>query len=879
MTNDITTAAPAVRIEHHDEPEALGIGDERPRLSWQLATAPADYRQLAYEVSWRTRTPTGAVADEGVAVVTSSDQLFVPWPGAPLAPRARTTVRVRTQDASTGTWGALSEPVVAERGLSVDDWRAELVGPDYLEGPEDDRRAPLVRTDFRLDSLVQSARLHVTAHGLVEVEINGSRVGADELLPGWTPYHERLRVYTYDVTTLVRSGENAIGAWLADGWFRGRFGFEGGTTDIYGSRIGVLAQLEAVLEDGRTVVVASDGTWRSTPGPLTRASLYDGERIDLRLLPEGWSQPGFDDASWTPVAVLPLDKGVLSAPDGPAVRCTGEILPVSVTAVDDGWLLDYGQNHSGRPRLTVPPTVPGTHITIQHAEVLQDGRLYRRPLRQAASTDEIVTAGEAVVWEPRFTVHGYRYAFVQGWPGEQPPAEGAIVSRVLHSDMRRTGWFTSDNAGLNRLHENVVWGLRSNFVDIPTDCPQRDERLGWTGDIQVFAPTASFLYDVHGVLSDWLRSLTIEQKRFGGTVPVYVPWVPGGVFWRPEMDVAGWGDAAAIVPEALHTAFGDRDLLERQYDSARTWVERVATLAGPSRLWDEGLQLGDWLDPAAPPDNPMQAMTDPHLVATAYFARSTDALSGIAAALGRDEDAARYGELAAEIRAAFVARYVDTDDPTHDTPCAHSLAISFGLLEDAATRARAGNRLDELVRSRGYTVSTGFAGTPVVTDALSRTGHLDTAYRLLLSHEAPSWLATIDLGATTIWERWDSMLPDGTVNPGDMTSFNHYALGSVADWIHRTVGGLAPTAAAYRELRVAPRPGVGVTSAAVRHLTPFGEATAQWELRDGELAVQFSVPVGTTAVVDLPGRAPYRVGHGTHRATVAFEASRGRHAV
>ncbi|MCV2394403.1 glycoside hydrolase family 78 protein [Actinotalea sp. M2MS4P-6] len=866
MTFDVP--APILRVEHHAPPSALGTGEARPRLSWQIARAPGSYRQAAYEVSWRTTAPDGTTTEESSSVTASADQVLVPWPGAPLAPRHRAEVRARTQDAATGLWGPWSEPVVVERGLGPDDWRAELVGPGYPEGPEDDRRAPLVRGRFTVPTgSVAAARLHVTAHGLVEVELNGTRVGQDELHPGWTPYAERLRVRTYDVTGQVRPGENAIGAWLADGWFRGRFGFEGGTTDIYGDHVGVLAQLEITLDDGSTVTIGSDATWRSAPGPLTRASLYDGERIDLRLLPAGWSEPGFDDSAWAPVAVLPLDRAVLAAPDAPPVRCTEVLEPVEVTAVDGGWLLDYGQNHSGRPRVRLPEAPAGTHVTIQHAEVLQDGRVYRRPLRQAAATDEIITDGRAVEWEPRFTVHGYRYAFVTGWPGTEPPAPGAVVSRVLHSDMARTGWFSSDRADLDRLHENVVWGLRSNFVDIPTDCPQRDERLGWTGDIQLFAPTAAFLYDVHGVLSDWLRSVSIEQQRYGGTVPVYVPWVPGGQWWRPDMDVAAWGDAATVVPEALFRAFDDRDLLVRQYESARTWVDKVAGLAGPSRLWDQQLQLGDWLDPAAPPDRPMQAMTDPHLVSTAYFARSADALAGIAAALGRDDDAAHYAGLAAEVRAAFVGRYVGTGDPMHDTVCAHAVAIAFDLLPDAE-RDRAGDRLDELVRARGCTVSTGFVGTPVVTDALTATGHLDTAYRLLLSHDDPSWLATVDRGATTIWERWDSMLADGTVNPGDMTSFNHYALGSVMDWVHRTVGGLAPAAPGYRELLVAPRPAEGITRARVRHLTPYGEAAVAWELRDGELVVSFTVPVGTTAVVDLPGQEPFRVGHGDHEATV-----------
>ena len=859
---------PVLRIEHYRDRVQLGIGEARPRLSWHLDSAPSDYRQDSYEIAWATTTLAGEIVEQSAAVIQSPAQLLVDWPGSSLAPRQRTEVRVRTRDAASQSWGEWSDEVTVERGLDASSWRASLVGPGYEEGDAQERRAPLLRHEFTLAGPIRAARLHLTAHGLVEAELNGVRVGRDELIPGWTPYNDRLRVYTYDVTEALRPGRNAIGAWLADGWFRGRFGFEGGTTDIYGTHVGFLAQLEVVLDSGDVVVVATDESWRSAPGPLTRASIYDGERLDLNLSPAGWSAPDFDESAWSAVTVLPLDPTTLAAPDGPPVRCIEELAPVTVTALDGGWLLDYGQNHSGRPRLRIPRTLGGAHITVQHAEVLEDGRLHTRALRDASATDEIITTGDSVEWEPRFTVHGYRYAFVTGWPGDEPPAAGEIVSRVLHSDMTRTGWFASDREDLNRLHENVVWGLRSNFVDIPTDCPQRDERLGWTGDIQLFAPTASFLYDVHGVLSDWLRSLSIEQSRYNGTVPVYVPWVPGGAWWHPDLDVAGWGDAATIVPEALYTANADLGLLDRQYESARIWVDKVTELAGPSRLWDQQRQLGDWLDPAAPPDQPMLALTDPHLVSTAYFARSADALACAATALGRDEDAVKYRRLRDEIRAAFLRAYVGTGDATHDTVCAHALAIGFDLIADEAQRQRSGDRLDELVRARGYRVSTGFLGTPVVADALTRTGHLDSAYRMLLNHDAPSWMATIDLGATTVWERWDSMLPDGTVNPGDMTSFNHYALGSVADWIHRTIGGLAPAAPGYAEIRVAPRPGPGVSSASVSHLTPFGMAAVSWRVVDGEMTADFTVPVGARAVVDLPGRELYRVDHGAHTATV-----------
>lgn len=873
------TPAPTVRLEHHEQP-ALGIDEEAPRLSWHLDGEPSAARQQSYEAAWEIDGPTRAAVERGSCRVESSEQVLVPWPGPALRARERASVTVRVQDADGG-WSPWSAPVFAERGLDQECWQAQLVGPGYEEGAGLHRRAPMLRHEFALPHQpVQRARLHVTAHGLAEIELNGTRVGDVELLPGWTPYHHRLRVHTFDVTQQLRPGANAIGAWLADGWFRGRIGFEGGNWNLYGEHVGLLAQLEVTTEDGTQVISTGTG-WRSAPGPLTRSSLYDGETYDARLHPVGWSEPGFDDAEWHEVEAHDLDLSVLGAPDGPPVRCVEELAPVSTTRIAEGtYLLDFGQNHSGRLRLRVPATEPGTVVRIRHAEVLQRGGLYTRTLRDAAATDELISNGSPSTWEPRFTIHGYRYAEVSGWPGEFP--EGSAVSRVLHNDMARTGWFRSSDPQLDRLHENIVWSLRSNFVDIPTDCPQRDERLGWTGDIQVFAPTAAFLYDVHGFLADWLRTLAAEQERFDGTAPVYAPWIPGGAFWRPDQDIAGWGDAATLTPWALFERSADRTLLARQYPGAKAWVEKVADLAGPSRLWDQGLQLGDWLDPSAPPENPLEARTDPHLVATAYFAHSAQTLARTAQTLGLGEDAARFNALAKEVRTAYQESYLsssiggDSTDPLHDTQTAHALTIAFELLPEESTARRAGERLAELVREGGTTIGTGFAGTPVITEALSRTGQLEAAYELLLSHASPSWLSTVDLGATTIWERWDSMLPDGTVNPGDMTSFNHYALGSVADWMHRVVAGLAPAEPGYRRMRVAPRPGGGLASAAAEHLTPYGLAAVEWEQTGTALQVRFTVPSGVTAEVDVPGLDPFTAGPGQHTVRAVVQAAAER---
>jgi alpha-L-rhamnosidase len=531
--------------------------------------------------------------------------------------------------------------------------------------------------------------------------------------------------------------------------------------------------------------------------------------------------------------------------------------------------VDFGQNLVGRVRLRVEGPA-GTVVTLRHAEVLEDGELGTRPLRQAAATDRyVLRGGGPEEWEPAFTFHGFRYVEVDGWPGEL--ARDALRAVVLHSDLRRTGWFECSDELINRLHENVVWGMRGNVLDVPTDCPQRDERLGWSGDIQVFAPTASFLYDCTGFLSSWLADLAVEQVDVG-TVPLYVPYIP---LPFPLAPTAAWGDAAVVVPWVLYERTGDAAVLERQYASMTRWVDQVADLAGEDHLWDAGMQLGDWLDPSAPPDRPADARTDRYLVATAYHAWTARLLSRAATVLGRDDDARRYGALADAVQAAFVGEYVTPSGRlVSDAPTAYALALCFDLLLSPEQRRRAGRRLVELVQADDHRIGTGFVGTPIICDALSLVGAHDTAYHLLGQRECPSWLYSVAMGATTIWERWDSMLPDGSINPGDMTSFNHYALGAVADWLHRTVAGLAPAAPGYRRIRVAPRPGGGLRYAAASHLTPFGPAEVRWT-RDGDrLDVDIRVPAGVVAEIELPDPSwvPAEVGPGSHRFSCAFRA-------
>ncbi|MGF3057100.1 family 78 glycoside hydrolase catalytic domain [Microbacterium sp. YY-01] len=864
----MSTVAP-VTFEHNPRP--LGIGTPRPRLSWKTTAAPA-WQQTAYEVRIQR-----AGTERVFGPIASNESVLVDWPDEPLASRERAEVSVRVtgHDGAVSGW---STPAAVEAGLlEAGDWHALAVGSNANANPLTDTRRPaIVRRDFTVRPGLTRARLYVTAHGIYEVEINGARIDDHALAPGWTTYHERLRYYTHDITEALRNGDNAIGAWLGDGWYRGRLGWRGGHRNLYGTDQSLLAQLELHYDDGTVERVVTDTSWRAADSPIISSSLYDGEHYDARVMRElrGWSEPGFDDSQWYRVVAAHRDPATLVAPEGPPVRCTQEVAPVEVITTPSGArVLDFGQNLVGRVRLRA--TAPeGTTVVLRTAEVMQEGELYQRPLRDAKSTDTYIFAGDGEEeWEPRFTFHGFRYVEVDGWHGDLDAdvAAGALVARVYHSDMERTGWFESSDPLVNRLHENVVWSMRGNFVDIPTDCPQRDERLGWTGDIQVFAPTATFLYDVSGFLSTWLKDLAVEQLP-DGTVPWYVPVIPADTMWTPIRPGAAWGDAATLTPWAVYERYGDEGVLNEQYESAKKWVDLVADIAGDDLLWNTGYQLGDWLDPDAPPHDPADAKTDRYLVASGYFARSTQALADFARVLGRSGDADNYSALAARVREAFTRAYVHDDGTmTSDAQTAYALALSFDLIPHELREA-VGARLAELVDAADGKISTGFVGTPLVSDALTTTGHTDAAYKLLLNREAPGWLYAVLNGGTTIWERWDSMRPDGTVNPGGMTSFNHYALGAVADWLHRTVAGLAPAAPGYRRIRFAPQPGGGLTSASAAHETPYGRAAIEWTIIDATFTVTVEVPTGTTAELVLPDGTAHELTSGAHTVSSPYNS-------
>ncbi|MFF1613407.1 family 78 glycoside hydrolase catalytic domain [Amycolatopsis sp. NPDC058278] len=835
MTSGPAVTVQAPRIGSGEPFAAISV----PRLSWKTLSGGENWLQASAEVELVT-------ADGRVTASFDGDEsVFVEWPFAPLRPRQTAAVRVRVRgtDGSVSPW---SDPTEVTAGfLEPGEWCAKFVGSGSDE-------PHLLRSTFEVHGGVRRATLYATAFGAYDVRLNGGAVDDAVLKPGWTSYQWRLLYDVTDVTAHLRPGSNTIGIELAGGWYTEDFGFRDAARRFYDGHPAAAARLVIEYEDGTSTTITTGEHWRWSRGPVVSASIYQGENYDARR----------HDENWHPVELVDVPEVQPEPRSGPPVRVIEYREVAEVLTTPSGkTVLDFGQNLVGWIRFTV--TGPRGHtVTLRHAEVLERGELGTRPLRNAAATDRYTLSGEgAETWEPRWTFHGFRYVEVENWPGEFSPS--AVSAAVVHTDMPRIGGFSTSHPLLRRFHDNVVWGMRGNFLSIPTDCPQRDERLGWTGDIQVFAPTASFLYDCDAFLRSWLEDVMLEQRAANGVVPMVVPavipQVPGQL-----QPVAAWGDAITVVPTVLRERFGDRDVLQACFEAMAAWVDTVTDRTGGKLLWEGGVQFGDWLDPDAPPDQPGQAKTDPGLVATAYYYRSADLTAQAAGLLGREEEAGRYGDLAARIADAFRGTYLTPNGRMmSDAPTAYALAIVFGLVDDER-KAAMGERLRLLVRAYGYHIATGFVGTPIICDALTATGHADTASRLLVQTECPSWLYPVTMGATTIWERWDSMLEDGSINPGQMTSFNHYALGAVADWLHRCVAGLAPLEPGYRRIRIAPTLLDALDDASAWHETPYGRASAGWT-RDGDV-VRFhvEVPPNTRAVVRLPSGAEHEVGSGAH---------------
>ena len=829
----------------------VGIDDPDPRFSWIIESELQNTRQEAWQIQVAAH-PQSLEAGDLVwdsDMVGSGNSVYNSWGGPVLEPGRRYYWRVRIRD-NHGNLSPWSEAAFWEMGLlNAGEWEALWIEPYPDEDPAVSQPAPMLRSEFEVSDGILSARAYVTAHGLYEMHINGRRVGQELFTPGWTSYNNRLQYQTYDITRLLQQGENAVGVYLGDGWFRGYIGW-GDQRNYYGEKLALLAQLVVTYEDGRKEIFGTGADWKSTTGPILRSDIYNGEYYDARLEKRGWTSPGYDDSNWTGVIIADHGKEKLIAQQAPPVLKIQELKPVEIFTTPEGdKVVDMGQNMIGWIRLRVQGPA-GTRVTLRHAEVLdRDGNFYTENLRSADQTNTYILKGDGIeLWEPRFTFQGFRYVAVEGFPGNLSPDN--LTGVVIHSEMEPTGHFQSSYPLVNQLQHNIVWGQKGNFVDVPTDCPQRDERMGWTGDIQVFANTANINMNTAGFLAKWLGDLSADQNE-AGSVPHVVPNVLG----PGSYGSAGWADASLIVPWSLYRYFGDTRIMEKQYESMKAWVEYMRQRSATNEktyLWDVDFSFGDWLSYSTESNAHYPgAYTDYHMIATMFFAHSSDLLRKMAEILGEKDDAEEYGALFEKIREAFLHEYVTPGGRVmSDTQTAYLLALTFNLLPEEVKPVAVGRLVTDLQNRRHLT--TGFLGTPHLNPVLSSYGHCETAYNLLLRETYPSWLYPVTMGATTIWERWDGIKPDGTFQSAGMNSFNHYAYGAIGEWLYETVAGIRPSDPGYRSIQISPSPGGGLSHARAIINSIYGRIESSWEFEGDRFTLHVEIPPNSSGVVTLP---------------------------
>lgn len=847
---------------------ALGIPLECPRFSWELAGDSAP--QTAYQLEMALRENFAETVWSS-GRVDSAAQVLVPYDGPVLRSATRYYTRVKLWDGG-GVQGPWSEPLTLTTCLATGDWQAVFItgetGSDSASSA-----ATCFRSDFTAREGLVAATLYASAKGVYEAFVNGGRVGDALLAPGWTEYHKRALYQTYDLTGVIRPGANALGAQVGPGWYKGDL--MGGEDDrdqrcVYGKRTAFLAQLVLEYIDGSREAVATDETWQCASGPLLFTELYHGERYDARLEQPGWAEPGFSGEGWGAVAVESCDLSMLHPQDGPLVRPHEVFSPEAIFTTPRGeQVVDFGQNLSGLLRVMVSGKA-GDRVLLRYAETLDaEGNFYTENLRSAKAYLEYTLKGGAPEsYAPRLSFQGFRYVCIDEFPGEV--TLDAFSVTALYSDMRPTGSFECSHPLLNRLVKNVEWGMKSNFVDIPTDCPQRNERMGWTGDAQVFVRAASYLMETAHFFEKWMRDVTAAQTEDGAVAHVVPNVLKHDPPKKTNRGACGWGDVAVVAPWVIYQYNGDVDILHNQYTSMQRWLAYIEANSEDGVLWNTGIHFGDWLALDAE-EGSYYGATPNELSATAYFAYSALLMAKTADALGKMEDAERYRALYTKVAAAFRARFLTPEGRLAvQTQTAHVLALHFELVPEVQRNVVAADLVDLITQNDGH-LTTGFLGTPYLLHALSKNGQLDEAYRLLLLEDYPSWLYQITKGATTIWEHWDSMKPDGSMWSPDMNSFNHYAYGSVADWIFSVLGGLDtdPERPGFRSILVEPRPGGGIDWANTRLHTPYGEVTLEWQVKNDRFTARLMVPPGTSAKVTLPLSGPdggYReVFAGEHR--------------
>jgi len=845
------------RLLTENQVNPISIDAIVPRFSWQLdAGDKRGVMQTAYEIKVVSYSYLKKGRHEvwKTGKVMSDQSVYVPYKGAPLVSGQKYYWQVRVWDnmGKASEWG---EMAYWQMGLlNPADWKAKWITPGFAEDSAM-RPSPLFRKGFSIAKKVASATAYITAHGLYEAQINGHRVGDAYLTPGWTSYNKRLQYQAYDVTGLLQQGHNAVGAELGNGWYRGFIGYNP-KPDLYGKDIALLFQLEVTYMDGTKETIVSDGSWKSSTGPVRFAEIYYGATIDDRMQQKDWSTANFDDKNWSGVKEQDFSKAVLVATNSEPVRKHETFKPIKIFTTPKGEkVIDFGQNLVGWVQMKVTGNA-GDKITISHAEVIDKaGNFYTDNLRTARSQDVyLLKGGGEETFEPQFTWQGFRYIKVEGYPGDLTPENFTAIA--LYSDMAPTGTFNCSNTLINQLQHNIQWGQKGNFLDVPTDCPQRDERLGWTGDAQVFSRTASFNMNVHNFFAKWLKDVAADQY-IDGSVPHVIPNViaqgsktgPGGS--------TGWADVATIIPWNMYLAYGDKRILEDQYSSMKAWVDYMQHQS-KNNLWNTGNDFGDWLFYSVNDDTDgSSAITNKYLISQCFYAFSTQLLINAANVLGKPDDVTYYTALLAKIKDAYLKEYVTPNGLiSSDTQTAYVLALQFDMLPENL-RAQAADRLVTNIRQYNNHLSTGFLGTPYLCHVLSRFGHADVAYRLLLRDTYPSWLYPVKMGATTIWERWDGIKPDGTFETPSMNSFNHYAYGAIGDWMYRVIAGIdtKTDGPGYKQIVIKPTLGGNLQNATADYETNYGKVSSHWKLDNGSLALDVEIPANTTATIYIPANS------------------------
>ena len=834
----------------------IGVDAVVPRFSWQISGDKRNIRQTAYAIKVFSADKSKTIIWQS-GKIASAQSVLINYGGNSLGTGMNYFWQVQVWD-SEGNTATSSDNAFFQMGfLQASDWKAKWIEP----GDKEDsiaRPSPIFRKSFKADKKIASATAYITAHGLYEAQINGQRIGDAYFMPGWTAYQSRIQYQVYDVTNLIAKGNNVIGVTLGSGWYRGFIGFSG-QQNFYGKDIALLAQVEIIYSDGTKEYIVSDESWKSSTGEIRSAEIYNGETIDHRQAKNNWATVGYNDADWSAVKTANYSKGILVATYNEPVRKKEIFQPVNIFKTPQGeQVIDFGQNLVGWVRLKVKGNA-GDTIVVSHAEVLEkNGNFYTANLRAAKAQDiYVLKGGEEEIFEPHFTWHGFQYIRLTGYKGELKPENFTAIA--LYSDMRPTGNFSSSNPLVNQLQHNIQWGQKGNFIDVPTDCPQRDERLGWTGDAQVFSRTAAFNMNVHNFFAKWLKDVAADQLP-NGSVPFVVPNVLG----KTSSGSAGWADVANIIPWNMYLAYGDKRILEDQYTSMKAWVGFMQANS-KNNLWNTGFHFGDWLFYRPEDDNDgKSAVTDKYLIAQCFFANSTQLVINAAKVLGKEADVANYESLLKNIKEAYAREYITPNGRlVSGTQTAYVLSLQFDMLP-VSLRQQAAERLVQNIKDYGNHLTTGFLGTPYLCHVLTRFGYDEIAYSLLLQEKYPSWLYPVKKGATTIWERWDGIKPNGTFQTPGMNSYNHYSYGAIGDWMYRVMVGLDTyeDGPGYKHIKIQPHLGGGFTNAAASLDTYYGKLSNSWKITPDSFLMDVEIPANTIANVFLPAKSAAEIAEG-----------------